>query len=232
MSKNVLIIAPSGAGKTSSVRTLESKETFLFNALKKDLPWKGSAKQYTYLKKGEDGEFTGNMYATSDSKVVEKFLDYINTDMLHIKNVIIDDNTFLTALELHRRKSEGWDRFDIILDNFLKLVEKSKNLREDLTVFFMHHVKTEGDGLLEEKSMSAMSYGKALDQKMGSMEAHFTVVLRAAKESDGNTIDYVFYTRDAHSTVKTPIGMFETEKIPNDLKMVKDAINCYYNEEC
>lgn len=201
----------------------------MFNALKKDLPWKGSAKQYTYFSKDNPN---GNMYATSDSKIVEQFLDHINTKMPHITDIVIDDNTFLTALELHRRKSEGWDRFDIILDNFLKLVEKSKNLREGLTVYFLHHTKVEGDGLLEDKVTSAMSYGKALDQKMGSMEAHFTVVLRAAKESDGNTIDYVFYTRDAHSTVKTPIGMFETEKIPNDLKMVKEAINCYYNEEC
>lgn len=196
------------------------------------MPWKGSAKQYTYLKKNTAGEWEGNMYATSDSKVVEKFLDYIDKNMLNVKNIIIDDNTFLTALELHRRKAEGWDRFDVILDNFLKLVEKSKNLREDLTVFFMHHIKTEGDGLLEEKQISAMSYGKALDQKLGSMEAHFTVVLRAAKEADGDKIDYVYYTRDGQSTVKTPIGMFDSAKVPNDLKMVKDAIDCYYNEEC
>ena len=91
MSKNALIIGPSGAGKTTGARTLDPKETFLFNALKKDLPWKGSAKQYTYLKKNTAGEWEGNMYATSDSKVVEKFLDYIDKNMLHIKNVIIDD---------------------------------------------------------------------------------------------------------------------------------------------
>ena len=77
-----------------------------------------------------------------------------------------------------------------------------------------------------------MSYGKMLDEKLGSMEAHFTVVLRAAKESEGNEIKYVFYTKDANSTVKTPLGMFEDEKIPNDLKMVREAIDCYYNEEC
>ena len=81
----------SGDGKTSAIRTLDPKTTFIINSLGKDLPWKGSAKQYTYLKKNTAGEWEGNMYATSDSKVVEKFLDYIDKNMLHIKNVIIDD---------------------------------------------------------------------------------------------------------------------------------------------
>lgn len=232
MSRNGLIIAPSGAGKTSSVRTLDPTTTFIFNSLKKDLPWKGSAKQYKYLSKDKNGDFVGNMVATTDSRAIMKTLDYINNHMPHIKNIIIDDNTFITAMELQRRKDESWDKFAIIVQNFLDLVEKSKNLRDDITVFFLHHTKVTGDGILEDKQVSAMSYGKMLDEKLGSMEAHFTVVLRAAKESEGNAINYVFYTKDANSTVKTPLGMFEDEKIPNDLRMVREAIDCYYNEEC
>ena len=232
MSRNALIIAPSGAGKTTSVRTLDPQHTFIFNSLKKDLPWKGSAKQYKYLSKDQNGDFVGNMVATTDNRAIIKTLDYINNHMPHIKNVVIDDNTFITAMELQRRKDESWDKFAIIVQNFLDLVEKSKNLRDDITVFFLHHTKVTGDGVLEDKQVSAMSYGKMLDEKLGSMEAHFTVVLRAAKESEGNEIKYVFYTKDANSTVKTPLGMFEDEKIPNDLRMVREAIDCYYNEEC
>ena len=109
MSRNGLIIAPSGAGKTSSVRTLDPNTTFIFNSLKKDLPWKGSAKQYKYLSKDKNGDFVGNMVATTDSKAIMKTLDYINGHMPHIKNIIIDDNTFITAMELQRRKDESWD---------------------------------------------------------------------------------------------------------------------------
>lgn len=230
MSKNILIIAPSGSGKSTSIRTLNPKETFIFNSLKKDLPWKGSQKQYTYFNNKTNPE--GNMYATSDTQVILKFLDYINNDRPEIKNIVIDDNTFLTALELQRRKDEGWDKFNVIVQHFLDLVEKSKNLRDDLFVYFMHHTKETGDGVLEDKQIKAMSYGKFIDEKLGSMEAHFTIVLRAAKEINGRDIDYVFYTRDGVSTTKTPMGMFEEEKIPNDLALVRHGIECYYNGDC
>ena len=232
MSRTVFIIGPSGSGKSSAGRTLNPEDTFIVNSLAKDLPWKGSAKQYTYWSKENP---KGNMIKSSHAGVILKWLDFIdkNESMQHIKNIIIDDNTFITALELQRRRKEtSWDKYTDIVQNFLDIADKSKSLRNDIVVYILHHTKVEGDGVIEDKKFSAMSYGKLIDEKLGSQEAQFTITLRAAKEKDGDNIKYVFYTKDADSTAKTPLGMFEESTIPNDLAFVRSAIECYYDENC
>lgn len=232
MSRTAFIIGPSGSGKSTAGSSLNPEETFIFNALGKDLPWRGSAKQYTYWSKDNP---KGNMVKTSQAGVILKWLDFIDKDasMQHIKNIIIDDNTFVTALELQRRRKEtSWEKYTDIVQNFLDIAEKSKSLRNDIVVFFLHHTKVEGDGVIEDKKFSAMSYGKLIDEKLGSQEAQFTITLRAAKEKDGNDIKYVFYTKDADSTAKTPLGMFDDATIPNDLALVRKTIECYYDENC
>lgn len=228
MSKCIFYIGPSGAGKTSAIRTLDPKETFIFNALGKELPWRGSAKQYTYFDREKNPN--GNMIKTSEAKVIVKWLEYIDKNMPHIREIVIDDNTFVTALELQRRKDESWSKYEVIVQNFLDIAEMSKKLRDDINVHILHHTQVSGDGVLEDKNFRAMSYGKLIDEKLGTQEAQFTIVLRAAKEVEGNDINYVFYTRDVGSTAKTPFEMFDADKIPNDLALVSKTVRCYYDE--
>lgn len=231
MSRAVFVIGESGAGKSSAIRTLNPKETFLINALGKDLPFKGSAKIYTYWDKEKNPE--GNMIKTSKADVIMKWLKHISDNMPNVKNVVIDDNTFVTSLELIRRTKETtWDKYNDIASNFIQLAELSKSLRDDIIVYILHHTKEEGDGILEEKKVKAMSYGKLVDEKLCSQEAQFTIVLLAKKEKTDNGIQYSFYTRDQNSTAKTPYGMFDEEKIPNDFQEVRKAIECYYDNEC
>lgn len=231
MSRSVLYIGPSGGGKTSSVRTLEPKTTFIFNALGKELPWKGSAKQYTYWDKDKNPD--GNMVKTSHATTVLRWLTHISEKMPHIKDVVIDDNTFITSLELLRRTKETtWDKFNDIAQNFIDIAMKSKELREDLVIHLLHHTQSEGDGILENKTFRAQSYGKLIDEKLGSIEGQFTMVLRAAKEKAEDGISYLFYTRDIDSTAKTPFGMFDTDTIPNDMALVRKTMDCFYDENC
>lgn len=152
--------------------------------------------------------------------------------MPHIKDIVIDDNTYLTIMELQRRKNEGWEKYDHVVENFLALAAKSKSLRDDIVVHFLHHTETAGDGILEEKSYKAISFGKFTDEKLGGQETQWTIVLRAAKEKDGDKINYVFYTRDAHSTAKAPFEMFADEKIPNDMRLVRQTMDCFYSGDC
>ena len=63
-----------------------------------------------------------------------------------------------------------------------------------------------------------------LDEKL-TVEGLFSIVLMA--QTDGK--EHWFLTQnDGYSPVKTPMEMFTTEKIDNDLKAVDDTIRAYY----
>lgn len=226
-----MIFGESGAGKSSGIRTLKPKETFLFNTLGKDLPFRGSGKMYTLWNKETNPE--GNMVRTSNSAVVLQWLDYIDKKMPHIKNIVIDDNTHQSSMEYMRRIGEKtFDKFNDIAANMVNIAQKAKELREDLTVFILHHVKETGDGVLEEKRVKAQTIGKLVEEKLGSYEAFFTVILLATKlKGENGEPEYYYLTRDANSTTKTPMGMFEKSKIPNDLQLVRDTIYAFYEAE-
>lgn len=232
MSRAVLILGESGAGKSTSIRTLDPTETFVINSLGKDLPFKGSGKLYTYYNKETNPN--GNMVKTTSAAAIMQWLTFISQKMPQIKNVIIDDNTHQSSLEFIRRINEtNWNKFNDIASNMVTIVEHCKNLREDLIVFIMHHITEVGDGIVEDKKTKAMTIGKLVDQKLSSYESFFTVVLLAkkAKDKESEKVEHFFLTQDADSTTKAPMDMFESVKIPNDLAFVRNSIISYYDEK-
>lgn len=231
MGKSILVIGESGAGKTTSLRNLDPTKTFVFSALGKGLPFKSSKKNYTVWNKEKNP--TGNYIVTSSAKTIIPWLKHISDNLPHVTTAVIDDSTFLPAKELDRRRGEnGYGKFNDIAHEFLDLSEVSNTLRDDLNVYSLHHIKTEGDGILEDKKYKAQSFGKMIDEKLASIEAQFEIVFLACKlvEEDGK-LEYKFKTRDGNSTAKTPMGMFEDEYIDNDLAAINQAINCYYDED-
>lgn len=231
MSRIVLVLGEAGAGKSSSVRTLNPKETFIINSLGKDLPFRGSGKLYSYWNKEQNPN--GNMVKTTSGPAVMQWLQFIDQKMPHIKNIIIDDNTHQSSMEYIRRiKESGWEKFNDIAYNMVTITDLCKTMRDDLIIFVLHHVTVEGDGILTDKKIKAQTLGKLVDQKLSSYESFFTVVLLAEKgKTEDGDVEHYFLTRDANSTVKTPMGMFADRKIPNDLELVRQALIGYYNEE-
>ena len=85
--------------------------------------------------------------------------------------------------------------------------------------FFLSHIETKDDGRQKIKTI-----GKMLDEKI-TIEGMFTVVLKTYV-SDGK---YYFVTQNSGmDTVKSPIGMFPSITIDNDLKYVAEKIKNYY----
>jgi hypothetical protein len=72
--------------------------------------------------------------------------------------------------------------------------------------------------------------GKALDNQI-VLEGLFTICLYThVEEKKEGTAEYYFITnRYKKYPAKSPDGMFEEVKMPNNLQLVVDKINEYYN---
>lgn len=221
MSLTCMIIAEPGVGKSTSMRTLDPATTFVINVSGKPLPFKNWKQSYIPFNKDNK---TGNYYVTHDPRIVLRLLEIISKDMPHIKTIVIDDFQFISAFEFMERVEEkGFEKFNSIGKNMYLLATKPEQLREDLVVFYLTHAETvsDGDGFRRTK---AKTIGRLVDDKI-SLEGLFTVVLygRAKKTKDG--INYVFETHNnGENTCRSPLGMFETGEIPNELEIVRQAI--------
>ena len=197
----VFILGHSGTGKSTSLRNFKSDEILHINVIRKPLPFKGRFAE-TY----EGDDYAGIAKAINATKK---------------KTIVIDDAQYLMANEFMRRSFEkGYDKFTEIGYNFWTLVNgASMDLPFDTIVYFLMHTDSDDNG--NEK---AKTIGKLLDEKI-TLEGMTSIVLKTAVK-DGV---YTFTTQNnGHDTVKSPLGMFSTYEIDNDLKAVDTAIRKYW----
>lgn len=195
----VLILGESGTGKSASLRNFKPSDLKVINVANKPLPFKNKIESI----------------ATDDYRTVVKELK------LNKKKVaVIDDAQYLMANEFMRRATErGFDKFTEIAQNFWSLVNMVKDLPSDQVVYFLAHIERDANGNEKIKTI-----GKLLDEKI-TVEGMFTIVLKT-NVTDGV---YSFITQNSgHDTVKSPIGMFPSVVIDNDLKYVDEKIRNYY----
>jgi len=227
MAQSVLIIADSGSGKSTSIRNLNPAETFIINPANKALPFKGWKKNYTKI--GKDNP-KGNMSNVSSAEGIMKCMKHINDNMLHIKNIVLDDWQYVSAFEYFARSKErGYDKFTDIATNIANIAKYPKDLRDDLHVYYLTHAEeVDVNGV---KKLKAKTVGKMIDNSL-TLEGLFTIVLFAKIVIDENdNLNYVFQTQNSgHDTCKSPMDMFESLHIPNDLQLVRETIIAYENE--
>lgn len=197
----VFVLGHSGTGKSTSLRNFKSNEILHINVMSKPLPFKGRFAE----------TYNGDNY-TEIAKAINK---------TKCKSIVIDDAQYLMANEFMRRSSEmGYQKFTDIANNFWTLINSVTNdLPFDVIVYFLMHTDQDDNG--NEK---AKTIGKLLDEKI-CIEGMSSIVLKTAVK-DGV---YTFTTQNnGHDTVKSPLGMFPTYEIENDLKKVDTAIREYW----
>jgi len=222
MANSILIIGESGSGKSTSARHLNSEETFWINVANKSLPFKGWKLKYPKFSK-ENPE--GRLSTASDPNSIIKAMDYINEKRPEIKNLIIDDWQYMSAFEFFDRADEkGYDKFTDIGKWLARVAKKPITLRDDLTIFFFTHSEENQDKKGVKKT-KAKTIGRMVDEKL-TLEGLFSIVLYAkVKRNEEGNLKYVFETvNDGSNTCKSPMAMFETDDIENDLQLVKSAI--------
>ena len=225
MSNVVLLLGKSGTGKSTSVKTLNPKETVVLNVLGKRLPFKGSSSMYSSENK--------NLFQVSDYAQVVSLLKNIGEKAPHVKNVVLDDAIYVMRKEYFERAKEvGYGKYTELAQHFQSIISTCERLRADLNVFLiLHSEDVVSDNAIVEYKVSTI--GKLLDNQYNPIEVVPMVLYSSVIYDDKGVASYGFYThRHKEGTIvipaKTPEGMFEEEFIPNDLQLVVNKMNEYY----
>ena len=197
----VLILGESGSGKSCSLRNFKKNEAAIYNIAGKPLPFRGDLN-------------------TADNPSYSDIVGSMSKG--NFKTYIIDDSQYLMAFELFdRAKETGYGKFTDIALNFRNLLDFIiKKLPADTIVYFLHHTEEADNGKIKAKTA-----GKMIDNQL-TLEGLFSIVLLC--RTDGK--EHYFETQsDGYTTCKSPLGMFDTERIDNDLKAVDETIRSYWN---
>ena len=203
----VLIMGKSGSGKSTSLRNCTNNPDWnMVNVLNKPLPFKGKIPSVV----------------TDDYQQVMKSLAVSKA-----KSIVIDDAGYLITnyfMKNHSSKGAGnaiFSMYNTLADNFWNLIEFIKKLPDEKIVYIIMHEDINDFGDIKPKTI-----GKMLDEKI-CLEGMFTIVLRCIQENG----KHLFVTQsDGGAVSKSPMGMFETLEIDNDLALVDKAIRDYYAE--
>ncbi|WKT00491.1 ATP-binding protein [Gallibacterium salpingitidis] len=211
MSIATLILGESGTGKSTSLRNLNPNETLLIQVISKPLPFR--TKEWKYFDKETCP--AGNVFVCDNA---DKICEILKKTKRNI--IVIDDFQYLMANEFMRRAMEkGYDKFTEIGLHAWQIFDLSGKLEHHKRVYILSHTQSDEYGKTKIKTI-----GKMLDEKI-TLDGIMTVCLRT-HVSDGK---YQFLTQnDGNDTTKSPMGLFETRYIDNDLKFVDDAICDYW----
>lgn len=221
-SKLVGIVGATGSGKSTSIKHLNPEETYVINVAKKELPFKGSEKLYNAEAK--------NYKEVDDANEISRLLKTISEKASHIKNIIIEDSNYIMGFNMVAKATEvGFTKFSIMAKDMVDLFRTARQLRDDITVFYLTHPETIEDGgeIIGYKIKTA---GKLIDNQV-LLEGLLTVCLYTlVEEKKDGTAEYSFVTnRFKKYPAKSPDGMFAEVKIPNNLQLVVDTLTQYYN---
>lgn len=220
-SKLIGIVGATGTGKSTSIKHLDYKETFIINVAKKELPFKGAEKLYCKENK--------NYKEMDDALDIARQLKRISDEQSHIKNVIIEDSNYIMGFNIVSKADQGgYAKFSLMAKDMVELFREARKLRDDLKVFYFTHPETIEDGG-EIVGYKIKTAGKLIDNQI-VLEGLLTVCLYThVEEAKDGTVTYNFVTnRFKKYPAKSPDGMFADIKIPNNLQQVVDTIDEYY----
>lgn len=208
----VMILGESGSGKSTSLRNLNPDELFLIQSVRKPLPFRNKWAEYDQTTQ------KGQIILSDDCSFISKVIGA--SSKMGRNKVIIDDFQYIMANEFMRRSAEvGFTKFTEIAKHVWELILSATNSAPDVCVYFLAHTDTTETGKIKAKTI-----GKLLDEKI-TLEGMFTIVLRSIVD-DGK---YHFATQNSGmDTVKSPMGMFESRFIENDLDTVDQTIREYF----
>jgi len=143
---------------------------------------------------------------------------------------VIEDSNYLMGFRMVEKATEtGFTKFSVMAKDMVDMFRTARGLRDDLCIFYYSHPETIEDAG-EIVGYKIKTAGKLIDNQV-LLEGLLTVCLYTHVEEgkDGN-VEYSFLTnRYRKKPAKSPDGMFDTTKVPNNLQLVKEKVIEYYN---
>jgi len=206
-----------------NIKGLAPEETVLLSFSGKQAPVRGANRLYPKDVKISEG---GNHIHVTDVKTLPKIIKFISDDRPKVKNIVLEDAQYSMSFDfMNRAKEKGYDKFTDIGVAFANWMTEAQNSRDDLKVFVIWHPEKDKDGEYKMKTI-----GNMVDAYL-TPEGLMDIILYATCSKGANGVMEYNYITNNNGTfpARSPIGMFDTITIPNDLGYVSDKINEYYN---
>lgn len=233
----ILVLAKSGFGKTFSMGNVDSlghkglnpDETYVISVTSKPLTFPESRDLYKVTT--IDNIAGGNRIITNNPETVAQAIEMLLESPF--KNIVVDDfNYLMQDYYMDNALKGGWDtpkKIGYFMGKIFAAIEKYGDSDKNIIVLAHGEEVPQQDGRVYLKMKTT---GKMVDEYV-TPEGKFDVTLvgRSRFDTASKKVIKEFITNEDEftSSPKSPYGMFEDLYIPNDLGIVVEKVNKYYN---
>lgn len=200
MSQLTLVLGKTGTGKSTSLRNLTHKDGIGYvTATGKPLPFKSDIPQ-----------FHAKNYSDLTAAILQS----------EAPIVVIDDFNYLMSFEeFSQANIKGYEKFTQMAVNVVKIIDLITKKDTDQRFYILAHSENNDNGELRLKTTGKMVSDKFVPEGLTNQVVETAVI-------DG---EFVFKVKTDGTGIKTPMGMFDTDTIPNDLKVLDEKIKAFYS---
>jgi hypothetical protein len=212
MKPNIIIVGPSGSGKSSSLRNLNPKTTAVLNTERKQLPFKNA-----------------NEFMNVPIKSVSEFHSALDKALSSDKITTVVIESFTSLIETIFREADirykGFDVWSYYNKEIDRILDKSKN-SDKYVIFAAIDGVYDGDNGVEERFVAVDG-----NRWKKRVEKEFVICLFTDVRATDEGVQYRFRTNTTgRDSAKSPMGMFEELHIDNCLNTVIEHCKEYYKE--
>ena len=211
MKPNVIVVGKSGSGKSSSLRNLNPERTAVLNTERKQLPFKGANKFM-------------NVPIPNLAAYKSAFKQAVDSDK--IDTIVIE--SFTSLIEMIYREADvrfkGFDVWSFYNKEIDSILNASKNTNKNV-IFLAIDGAYEGEDGVQERFVAVDG-----NRWKKRVEKEFVLCLYTDNHVSDGKVDYRFRTQSlGKDSAKSPMDMFETLHISNDLAQVIEKCDEYYS---